>query len=157
MWYEWSLINTLQSDTFSRMLSQCWTHTKAAVKVPSQSVLIDNTCGCFVLILIQTSKGSLTVWLTYSKLYSSFGYRNNLLTIFESHNVHSIEWVNHGKTKVEPCAVTLCKWLQFIPAPGVLLVRRPGMFECLHYSLLLVICRTWIKEIILARKNSVIV
>ena len=78
MWYEWSLINTLQSDTFSRMLSQCWTHTKAAVKAPSQSVLIDNTCGCFVLILIRTSKGSLTVWLTYSKLYSSFGYRNIL-------------------------------------------------------------------------------
>ena len=80
MWYEWSLINTLQSDTFSRMLSQCWTHTKAAVKAPSQSVLIDNTCGCFVLILIQPSKGSLTVWLTYSKLYSSFGYRNRTVS-----------------------------------------------------------------------------
>ena len=54
--YEWTLINTLQSDTFSRMFSQCWTHTKAAVKAHSQSILIDHTCGVFVLILIQTSK-----------------------------------------------------------------------------------------------------
>ena len=54
--YELTLIDTLQSDTFSRMLSHCWTHIRVAVKPPSQSVLIDYTFGVLSFRSIQTSK-----------------------------------------------------------------------------------------------------
>ena len=45
------------------MLSHCWTHSEAAVKAPSQSVLIDHTCGYYVKIDLNF-KGSLTTLLS---------------------------------------------------------------------------------------------
>ena len=44
--HEWTLSDdTLQSDTFSRMLSHCWIHIGAAIMPPAQSALIDYTVG----------------------------------------------------------------------------------------------------------------
>ena len=89
--YEWTLISTLQSDTFSRMFSQCWTHTKAAVKVPSQSVLIDHTCGCCVKIYLNF-KGSLTAWV--------FG-------LFENSNKSSVRIVTQSMLKSNQIQITV--------------------------------------------------
>ena len=74
--YEWTLINTLQSDTFSRMFSQCWTHTKAAVKVPAQFLLIDHTCGYLSWDKFKLQRKSNRLVILFEIVSKVFAYRN---------------------------------------------------------------------------------
>ena len=67
--YEWTLIDTLQSDTFSRMLSHCWIHIRVAVKPPSQSVLIDYIFGVLSLNTFKLQRKS-NRHVVYSKTLS---------------------------------------------------------------------------------------
>ena len=68
------------------------------------------------------------------------------LTVFQSHNVHSIQWIHQSKPQSKPCAMGLWYWKQFIVAPGILLVGGPRMFERINYSSLTIICGTWGKR-----------
>ena len=98
--YEWTLINTLQSDTFSRMFSQCWTHTKAAVKAPSQSVLIDHTCGVFCIDINSNFKRKSNRLIIYSKTLQSFSYRNSHCSPIKI--LAPSVWDSHHKILVSP-------------------------------------------------------